>query len=93
MGLRPALGASRGAILRWLLHRGLAPVVAGLAVGVAAAVSAAWALSRFFAEIWPIDLQALLVAVSLLALAAVTAAFVPAWLAASLDPASALRHE
>jgi predicted permease len=93
IGLRLALGASRGAILRWLLHRGLAPVVVGLAVGVAAAVSAAWALSRFFAEIWPIDLQALLVAVSLLALAAVTAAFVPAWLAASLDPASALRHE
>jgi hypothetical protein len=93
IGLRLALGASRGAILRWLLHRGLAPVAAGLVVGVAAAVSAAWALSRFFSEVWPIDLQALLVAVSLLALAAVTAAFVPAWLAARLDPASALRHE
>jgi ABC-type antimicrobial peptide transport system permease subunit len=93
IGLRLAIGASRGAILRWLLHRGLAPVVAGLAVGVAMAVSAAWGLSGFFTGIWPIDLRALLVAVSLLALAAGTAAFVPVWLAANLDPATALRHE
>ena len=93
IGLRLALGASRGAILRWLLYRGLAPVVAGLAVGVAVAVSAAWGLSGLFTGIWPIDLRALVVAVSLLALAAGTAAFVPVWLAANLDPASALRHE
>jgi predicted permease len=93
IGLRLALGASRGAILRWLLRRGLAPVAAGLAVGVAVAVSAAWSLSGFFTWIWPIDLHALLVAVSLLALAAITAGLVPVWLATSLDPASALRHE
>ena len=93
IGLRLALGASRGAILRWLLHRGLAPVVAGLAVGVAVAVSAAWGLSGLFTGVWPLDLHALLAAVSLLALAAVTAAFVPVWRAANLDPASALRHE
>jgi predicted permease len=93
IGLRLALGASRGKVLRWLLHRGLAPVVAGLAVGLAMAVSAAWGLSGFFAGIWPIDLPALLVAVSLLMLAAGTAAFVPAWLAARLEPATALRHE
>ncbi len=93
IGLRLALGASRGAVLCWLLRRGLAPVAAGLGVGVALAVSAAWGLSGLFAGIWPIDLLALLVAVSLLGLAAATAGFVPAWLAASLDPASALRHE
>jgi predicted permease len=93
IGLRLALGASRGAILRWLLRRGLAPVATGLAVGVTVAVGAAWGLSGFFTGIWPIDLHALLVAVSLLALAAVTAGFVPVWRAANLDPASALRHE
>ncbi len=93
IGLRLALGASRGAILRWLLRRGLAPVAVGLAVGVAGAVSAAWGLSGFFTEIWPIDLHALLVAVSLLAHAPLNPSFVPAWLAAKLDPATALRHE
>jgi predicted permease len=89
---RPRRG-SGGDLLRWLLHRGLAPVAAGLAVGVAVAVCAAWGLSGFFTEIWPIDLRALLVAVSLLALGAVIAGLVPVWLAANLDPASALRHE
>jgi predicted permease len=93
IGLRLALGASRGTILRWLLRRGLSPAAVGLAVGVGVAVGAAWGLSGFFTKIWPIDLHALLVAVSLLALAAITAAFVPAWLATRLDPASALRHE
>jgi predicted permease len=93
IGLRLALGASRGAMLRWLLRRGLAPVAVGLSVGVALAVSAAWSLSAFFTGTWPIDLQALLGAVSLLALAGAAAAFVPVWFAAHLDPASALRHE
>lgn len=93
IGLRLAIGASRGAILRWLLRRGLAPVAAGLAVGFVVAVSAAWGLSGLFTGLWPVDLHALLVAVALLALAAVTAGFVPVWLAANLDPASALRHE
>jgi ABC-type antimicrobial peptide transport system permease subunit len=93
IGLRLALGANRGAILRWLLRRSFAPVAIGLGVGVAVAVSAAWGLSRFFAGIWPIDLSALLAAVSLLALAAIAAGFTPAWFAANLDPGSALRRE
>jgi predicted lysophospholipase L1 biosynthesis ABC-type transport system permease subunit len=93
IGLRLALGASREAVLRWLLRRGLAPVAAGLGFGVAVAVSAAWGLSGFFSAIWPIDPNALLAAVALLALAAVAAAVVPVWHAASIDPASALRHE
>ncbi len=93
IGLRLALGASPGAILRWLLRRGLAPVAAGLAAGVAAAASAAWALSGVFTGVWPIDMRALLVAASLLALVALVAALVPARLAAKLDPASALRQE
>jgi predicted permease len=93
IGLRLALGASRGAILRWLLRPGLAPVAVGLGVGAGLAVSAAWGLSGFLSGIWPIDLKSLLAAVSLLALAAGGAGFVPAWLAANLDPASALRRE
>jgi predicted permease len=93
IGLRLALGASRGAILRWLLRRGVAPVAIGLAVGVAVSLSAAWGLSGFFSGIWPVDVHALVAAVSLLALAVITAGFAPSWLAANLDPASALRHE
>jgi predicted permease len=93
IGLRLALGANRGAILRWLLRRSFAPVAIGLGVGVAAAVSGGWALSGVFAGIWPIDLGSLVVAVSLLAFAALGAGFLPAWFAANLDPASALHRE
>ena len=93
IGLRLALGASPGAILRWLLRRGLAPVAAGLAAGIAAAASAAWALSDVFTGVWPIDLPAVVAAASLLALVALAAALAPARFAANLDPASALRHE
>jgi predicted permease len=93
IGLRLALGASRGAILRWILRRGLAPVAVGLGVGVAVAVSAAWSLSGFFTGIWPLDLNALLAATSLLAIAAIAGGFVPAWIAANLDPSAALRRE
>jgi predicted permease len=93
IGLRLALGATRRAVLHWILRRGLAPVAAGLVVGIAMSVSAARGLSGFFTGIWPMDLPALLVAVSLLAVAAVAAGLVPAWLAASLEPAAALRHE
>jgi predicted permease len=93
IGLRLALGASRGAVLRWLLRRGLAPVATGLAGGVATAASAGWALSARFAGVRPLELPALLAAVALLALAALAAALGPAWLAARRDPSAALRHE
>jgi predicted permease len=93
IGLRLALGASRGVVLRWLLRRGLAPVATGLAGGVATAASAAWVLSARFAGVRPLELPALLAAIALLALAALAAALGPAWVAARRDPSSALRHE
>jgi ABC-type antimicrobial peptide transport system permease subunit len=80
-------------MLLWILRRGLATVAVGLGVGVAVAVSAAWSLSAFVTGIWPLDLDALLGAVSLLAIATLAAGLMPAWLAANIDPATALRRE
>jgi putative ABC transport system permease protein len=93
IGVRLALGASRAAIVRWLLRRGLAPVAAGLAAGVLGAVFVAWSLRGRVAQAWPIDLRALLGAGLLLALVGLVAAFAPARRAAGLDPAAALREE
>jgi predicted permease len=93
IGLRLALGASRGALLRWLLYRGLAPVAVGLAAGVTAAATLSRALADVFTGAWPLDLDALLAATALLALAALAAALAPARHAVTLDPAAALRHE
>jgi predicted permease len=93
IGLRLALGASRRAIVFWLLRRGLTPVAAGLVFGVAAAAGIAWTLSRFFGAVEPIDVHALLDAALLLALVAIAASLAPAGRAAGLDPATALRQE
>jgi ABC-type antimicrobial peptide transport system permease subunit len=92
IGVRLALGATPGTILRWLLRRGLAPVAAGLAVGIAAAASASWLLSRLASGVG-VDVRSLLGAAGLLALVALAAALVPARLAAAIDPAVALRRE
>ncbi len=93
IGLRLALGAQRRAILGWLLSRGLSPVAAGLAVGLAAAVAAGRALAGLSTAFGPLDFGALLAAAALLALVALAAALVPARRAAGLDPGAALRHE
>jgi putative ABC transport system permease protein len=93
IGLRLALGASPGAILRWLLRRGLAPVAAGLGVGTIAVLGATRALASVVSGLWPIDVRALLAAAALLALAALAAALAPARFAAGVDPAAALRRE
>jgi ABC-type antimicrobial peptide transport system permease subunit len=93
IGLRLALGASRPAIVLWLLRRGLTPVAVGLAVGVTGAGIGAWALSRFLTGIGPINVQPSLDAALLLALVALAAALAPAGRAAALDPARVLRQE
>jgi ABC-type antimicrobial peptide transport system permease subunit len=93
IGLRLALGATRGAILRWLLRRGLLPVAAGLAVGVSVATGATWSVSHVFAGLRSIETDALLGAVALLALVGFAAALAPAWRACALDVAAALRQD
>lgn len=93
IGLRLALGATRGAILGWLLRRGLLPVAAGLAVGVSVATGATWSVSRVFAGLRPIEADALLGAASLLALVGFAAALAPAWRACAKDVAAALRQD
>jgi putative ABC transport system permease protein len=93
IGVRLALGASRAAIARWLVSRGLTPVAAGLAAGALAASFTAWTLRGFVPRVWPVDLRALLGSGLLLALVGLVAALLPARHAAGLDPAAALRQE
>jgi predicted permease len=93
IGVRLSLGASRRAILWWLLRQALAPVAAGLGAGAVAAVGAAWTFSRLMAAAWPLDPYVLLAGGAVLTAVAFAAALLPAWRAANLEAASALRHE
>ena len=93
IGLRMALGASRGGVLRMVL------LDAGrmAAVGIVIGLGAAFALSRYVeSQLFSVDAadpHIYLGAVSTLAAVAALAALVPAWRASHIDPVSALRCE
>jgi putative ABC transport system permease protein len=93
LAVRIALGAPRGRVL-WLIGRyGGAPVVAGLAVGIALSSLAGKALSGLLYGVQPSDFR-ILAGVSLVFLTVAGIALaVPARRAAQVDPMSVLREE
>ncbi len=93
IGLRLALGAPTGEVMRWVFSHGMPPVLIGLAAGLAAAVSAATALKALLFGIAPTDPIALGLVVLVLLTVAALACYLPARRAASLDPIAALRHD
>jgi putative ABC transport system permease protein len=93
IGLRVALGAGRGGILRMTIAQGMRPVLAGLAMGAAGA----WWLSRYFTAllfgIKPLDMPTYLAVAALLLATATIACYLPGRRAMRIDPAVALRIE
>jgi ABC-type antimicrobial peptide transport system permease subunit len=93
MGIRLALGAAGGRVIRMILAHGLLLTAIGLGIGVAGAL----ALSRFMeALLWgiePTDPLTFTGVTLVLALAALAACFVPAYKAARVDPLQTLRAE
>jgi putative ABC transport system permease protein len=93
IGVRLALGADRRDILRLVLRQALSPTLAGLAIGIAAALVATRALATLLFEITPSDpLTFVSVAAGLLTIATL-ASLVPARRAMRVDPVSVLRVE
>ena len=93
IGVRSALGATRGDIVRLVFGQGLAVVTAGLAFGLTAAALGSRVMSSLLFGVTPRDPVAFLLAPLLLLLAAVLACLVPAWRGASIQPTEALRCE
>ena len=91
IGVRLALGADRRDILRLVLRQALSPTLAGLAIGIGAALLATRALTTMLFEIAPSDpLTFASVAAGLLTIAT-GASLVPALRAMRVDPVSVLR--
>jgi putative ABC transport system permease protein len=93
MGIRMALGAARSNVLRMVLGQGMAPVVAGLALGAGAAFVLGRYLASLLFEISPRDPLAFGVASGVLLIVAAAACLVPARRATRVNPVEALRFE
>ncbi|HEY6157418.1 MAG TPA: ABC transporter permease [Gemmatimonadales bacterium] len=93
IGVRVALGASRGAVLELILSHGLALAAIGLTLGVPAALAVTRALSAFLFEIGPRDPVALASVAVVLFVTVLVASYVPARRATRVDPMVALRYE
>ena len=91
IGLRRALGAPAGRVLRLVLSQGLTPVAVGIVLGIGATIAASSVLETQLFGISPTDAQTYaLVAAGVLA-AAVLACLIPARRALSVSPLVALR--
>src|SRR5262245_3031461 len=91
IGLRSALGASRGNILGLVLRQGLLLAGLGVVIGLAGAAAAGQAIAAMLFAVSPLDPVTYLGVVILLALVAAIACGIPAWRAARVDPAVTLR--
>jgi len=93
MGVRMALGASTGDILRLVMSQGLALTGLGLLLGAAGALAAARWLGSIVYGVGPRDPASFAIALLLLPAAALLGCWWPAWRAASASPAQTIREE
>jgi predicted permease len=93
IGVRSALGATRGNIVREILAEGLMPTVAGLLVGLTAAAALSGYLQSLLFQVEPLDPASFATGALMLLAASVVACTAPAAWAARLDPARALKTE
>jgi len=93
IGVRIALGASMNNIMLLVMRRGLWQIVAGLALGLAAAFPAARLMGSLPISVSPTDPVVFVAVAAVLALVGLGACWLPARRAAGLDPVKAIRYE
>jgi predicted permease len=93
IGVRMALGARQGDVVRLVLREGMLLVGVGLAVGVPLALASSPVLHSFLFGLRSTDPLSLIAVILLLGVVSVLAGFIPARRAAKIDPMVALRYE
>jgi predicted permease len=93
IGVRMALGASAGEVMRLILRQSLVMIGIGVAIGLCAAVAAARLLVQLVEGMQPADTSTFAITIPVLVVAALFASFVPARRASRIDPMRALRQD
>ena len=93
LGLRMALGAQRGHVVRLVLGQAMMLSVIGVIIGVAASFAAAPLLAEFLYGVKPHDPLTLVLVSSLLIAVTFLASYIPARHATLIDPMETLRHD
>jgi putative ABC transport system permease protein len=93
IGVRMALGAQTSDILKMVLKQGLGVSLAGIAIGVLAALGLMRLLRSLLFEVGTNDLGTFAIVVGTLFVVALLASYIPARRATKVDPLVALRYE
>ena len=93
IGIRMALGATRSSVVSMVLRGALAQILAGLVIGIPAALFAGHLMASLLYAVSGFDPFAFVGATLVLGFCAAVAGFIPARRAASVDPMRALRTE
>jgi putative ABC transport system permease protein len=92
IGVRMALGAGRGDVLKLILQKGVALALAGMVAGLTAAASGASLMASLLYGVRPRDPGVFTLVPLLLLGVAIAASWIPAWRATKVDPIVALRE-
>ncbi|HEY1341987.1 MAG TPA: ABC transporter permease, partial [Bryobacteraceae bacterium] len=93
IGIRMALGAGAGEVVRLVVREGMALAGAGVVFGLTGAAVITRFLRTFLFEVSPTDPLTFAAVAALVGAVALAAAFVPAWRATRIDPVRCLRYE
>jgi putative ABC transport system permease protein len=93
MGVRLALGAEAGDVLRLVIRHGMKLIAAGLVIGIAGALALTGLVKGLLFGVTPSDPLTHVIVVLVLTVVAILACWIPARRAAKVDPIVALRYE
>jgi len=93
IGIRLALGARLGDVLRMVVFEGMKPTFIGVAIGLVGALALGRVLSSLIFGVRPSDPITFVAVALLLVAVALAASILPAYRAAKVDPLVALRYE
>jgi predicted permease len=93
IGIRAALGATEGSLLQLILSRGVILTVIGLVIGIAGSLGLTRLMASLLYGVGARDPATMIVVGIVLALVAMTACYVPARRATTIDPLVALRYD